>query len=114
MRAAKHRLDGIEYAIKRSANEITDKALKAQWIQVGASVGWLYLADVAMPAICHYARCAVGCCQLWCSQASCRCSCVQEIHAWARLSGHPHVVRYYSSWFEKGGRGEHAFIQLEK
>lgn len=70
VRAAKHRLDGIEYAIKRSANEITDKALKAQWIQ--------------------------------------------EIHAWARLSGHPNVVRYYSSWFEKGGRGEHAFIQLEK
>lgn len=40
---------------------------------------------------------------------------LQEIHAWARLGCHPNVVRYYSSWFERGSRGgEHAFIQLEK
>jgi serine/threonine protein kinase len=34
VRAAKHRLDGIEYAIKRSTKDITDPATKKQWVQV--------------------------------------------------------------------------------
>jgi hypothetical protein len=34
VRAAKHRLDGVEYAIKRSTKDITDAASKKQWVQV--------------------------------------------------------------------------------
>lgn len=34
VRAAKHRLDGVEYAIKRSTKDITDGASKKQWVQV--------------------------------------------------------------------------------
>jgi serine/threonine protein kinase len=34
VRAAKHRLDGIEYAIKRSTRDIADPATKKQWVQV--------------------------------------------------------------------------------
>ncbi len=38
----------------------------------------------------------------------------QEMHAWARLTGHPHVVRYYGAWIEPHDRGEYLYIQLEK
>ncbi len=32
--AVKHRLDGLEYAIKRSSNPIVDAAAKYKWLQV--------------------------------------------------------------------------------
>lgn len=39
---------------------------------------------------------------------------VQECHAWAKVRGHPNIVRFYDAWMEPAGDGEHCFIQLEK
>lgn len=47
VRAAKHRLDGVEYAIKRSTKDITDPASKKQWVQVQSLV-----SRGLMPIIC--------------------------------------------------------------
>ena len=49
VRAAKHRLDGVEYAIKRSTKDITDAASKKQWVQV-----WIHLlCSLACSRCCH-------------------------------------------------------------
>jgi hypothetical protein len=60
VRAAKHRLDGVEYAIKRSTKDITDAASKKQWVQVRARL------DCRLACVC--------CCHAGCRGAGCACS----------------------------------------
>lgn len=97
----KNRVDGFEYAVKRSKLEIcsTDEALKRQWFQVCRFCpGFGKLSDcLTMMTFMKDLECAL-----------------QEIQALAAAGIHQHIVRYYFAWLEEQNGKLHFYVQLEK
>lgn len=115
-----HRLDGCEYALKRTKNPVTDNKERNVWLQVRQDY-----------AICRdYAICwrqqrgrlcagsvRAGACPGGRGPTSQRAPphdtlapplLAQEVQALAAVGAHPHIVQYYSAWAEPDmqvGRG---------
>ena len=115
----RNRVDGYEYAIKRSKLEVctTDEALKRQWFQVRKT------CSTALPTIFVSASCFIEACYevlaypghqtipLTFHWSMVR---MQEIQAMAAAGVHQHIVRYYFAWLEEQNGKLHFYVQLEK